>query len=297
MALALSSLTGYKAKNIGLEVWMNRVLERADRIKPEWKADDIHDLRVAFRRCRTMAETLDQVVPDPGWRKLKKATRELFHALGRLRDVQVKRALIKKIEAPSDSLRKYMVRHLSRQEKKQRSVAEKAFESFDRKSWSKRSGKLSSKAHFSPVESIVFQRIALARLNEAVQLYQQARERKSSAAWHRTRIAIKRFRYVVENFLPQRYEVWAKDLKQMQDLLGELHDMDVLRGDIRRLSTRFSPEIISAWLKKIDARRKKYLEDFLAKTSAEHSSWIIWRAGFQWGHSMAASSPPRRRTA
>ena len=206
---------------------MDRVVERADRIDPEWRAGDIHDLRVALRRCRTMAETLSEVVPDPGWRKLKKASRELFHALGNLRDTQVERALIKKLETPGDPLRKYMLRHLGREEKKQRNAAQKALESFDRKNWRKSSRKLSSKAQFFPVESVVFQRIALAMLNEAAHLYQSAREKKSSVAWHKTRIGIKRFRYVVENFLPQRHEVWAKDLKQMQDLLGDLHDMDV----------------------------------------------------------------------
>jgi len=297
MAPTISSLTGKVAKSLGLEVWMDRVIERADRIKPEWKADDIHDLRVALRRCRTMAETLNEVVPDPGWRKLKKASRELFHALGDFRDIQVKRALIKKVETPGDPLRKYMLRHLGRQEKKQRNAAENALESFDQKSWRKWSRKLSLKAQFFPVESVVFQRIALARLNEAAHLYQLAREKKSSAAWHQTRIGIKRFRYIVENFLPQRHEVWDKDLKQMQDLLGDLHDMDVLRSDVRRLSKKFTPAVVSASLEKIDADRKKCLRDFLAKTSAEHSPWIIWRAGFQWGHAVAAASPPQRRTA
>lgn len=297
MAIAISSVTDNMPKSIGLEVWMNRVVERSRRIKPEWRAEDIHALRVALRRCRTMAETLNEVVPDPNWRKLKKATRELFHALGDLRDIQVERFLIKKIDAPSDPLRKYLARHLGRQEKKQRNAAEKALDGFDRRSWRKKSAKLSSKAQFFPIESVVFQRIASARLNDAVRLYQRAREKKSSTAWHQTRIGIKRFRYVVENFLPQRHEVWASDLKRMQDLLGDLHDMDVLRAHIRGLSKKFSPTVISAWLGKIDAQRKACLQNLSEKTTGEHSPWIVWRAGFQWGHVIVAASPPQRRTA
>lgn len=297
MTLTIASPNGTMAKSVGFEIWMNRVLERADKIQPGWKADDIHALRVALRRCRTMADTLNEVVPDPGWRKIKKASRELFDALGRLRDTQVERVLIKKIDLPADLLRKYMVSSLSRQEKRQREYCEKALKSFDRKSWRKWSRKLALKAHFFPVESVVFQRIALTRLNEAARLYQLARDKKSSAAWHRTRIGIKHFRYVVENFLPHRHEVWVQDLRQMQDLLGDLHDLDVLRGNIRRLSAKFSRDLISAWLKNIDARRKKCLRDFLTKTSGAHSPWIIWRAGFQWGHALVAASPPQRRTA
>ena len=45
--------------------------------------------------------------------------------------------------------------------------------------------------------------------------------------YHRLRIAIKRFRYIVENFLPLQHAAWSDDLKQVQDLLGEVHDLDV----------------------------------------------------------------------
>jgi CHAD domain-containing protein len=121
--------------------------------------------------------------------------------------------------------------------------------------WRKCSRKLLSKAHFIPLESVVFQRIALAKLNEAVHLYQKARKSRSSAAWHQTRIGIKRFRYVVEDFLPQRYEVWSEDLEQIQDLLGDLHDLDVLRIDIRQQRARFDPAIVTPWIEKIDAER------------------------------------------
>jgi len=295
MAPALLAITANTPTSIGLEVWMERVLERLDRLKPSWNADDVHGLRVALRRCRTMAETLDEVVPNPAWRKLKKASRKLFHALGRLRDIQVERALLKKIGSHSDPFRKYVFRHLSRQEKERRATAEKALDSFDRKSWQKWSRKLYEKAHFFPVESVVFQRIALARLNDAAALYQKAMEKKNDAAWHRTRIGIKRFRYVVENFLPQRYEVWARDLKQMQTLLGDLHDIDILRGNVLAISKKFRPTAVSAWRKELDEQRNKCLRSLIEKTSAQHSPWITWRAGFQWGHPVVAAAPPRTK--
>ena len=99
-------------------MWMDRVLERAEQVQPGWDADDVHDLRVALRRCRTMADALSEVNPGSGWRKLKKASRESFHALGDLRDIQVERSWVKKLGTPGDPVRKHMLRLLSRRGKK-----------------------------------------------------------------------------------------------------------------------------------------------------------------------------------
>ena len=39
---------------------MERVLERAGKVPPDWDADDVHDLRTALRRCRAMADALSR---------------------------------------------------------------------------------------------------------------------------------------------------------------------------------------------------------------------------------------------
>jgi CHAD domain-containing protein len=297
MALTISLPSNQSARGVGLELWMDRVAERAEQVRHGWNADGVHDLRVALRRCRTVADALSEVNPGPGWRRLKRASRELFHALGKLRDTQVKQAHIKTLGPPGDPVRKHMLRLLSRQEKKYRESAEQALDGFDRKEWKKLTRKLVSKARFFPMNSIVYQRLALARLNGAVELYQQARKRRSSVAWHQLRIGLKLFRYVAENFLPQRYEVWSDDLKRMQDLLGEVHDLDVLRGEIRRNTGKLNPASVAGWVERIDRDRKAALQEFLAKTTGPESPWLTWRAGFQWGHAIVERSVGERRTA
>ena len=167
-------------------------------------------------------------------------------------------------------------------------AAEKELDHFDRKEWRKLSRKLRAKADMFPVGSVVFQRLALMKLNDAVALYHQARKRKSGIAWHRVRIAIKRFRYIVENFLPQHYESWARDLKETQDLLGEIHDLDVLRTYIRRHSRELEPhQTVASWLEQnpvgpAEAR----LEKFLSKTNGKESLWLDWRSGLQGGNTL-----------
>src|SRR5271169_1492535 len=174
------------------------------------------------------------------------------------------RVHVKKLSSPGDPLRNHTLRLLSRQEKKDRKSAEQALDRFDRKEWRKLTRKLISKSRFCPTESVVFQRLALARLNDAVELYQRARKRRSAVAWHRLRIGLKHFRYVVESFLPQRYEVWSEDLKRMQDLLGDVHDLDVLRSEIRRNSGKIDPAIVDEWIEKIDRERRVHLKELAA---------------------------------
>jgi CHAD domain-containing protein len=294
MAIAISLPASVTAKATGLEVWMNEVLKRSDNLRPGWDSDDVHDVRVAIRRCRTMADTLRAVNPDSGWRKLKKNSKRLFHSLGDLRDRQVEREWVKKLAPAGDSVRRHMLGLLARREKKCLSAAEDALNAFDRKSWRKLARKLPDKARFFPLESVVFQREALAKLNEAVALNQKARKHPSSLAWHRTRIGIKKFRYVVENFLPQRYEPWAPDLKRMQDLLGEVHDLDVLRADIRKEAAGLAPVDVAAWMERIAAQRKVRLNEFRQRTSEKNSPWLVWRSGFHWGHSLIAAPTDER---
>jgi CHAD domain-containing protein len=234
---------------------------------------------------------LSEVNPAPSWKKLKRVTRDLFQALGELRDTQVAKQWVKKIGAAKDPVRGRMLRVLGEQEREQRKKAEKALQQFDRKSWKKWSRKFPAKAEFFPLESVVFQRLALAELNEAVNLYHRARKVRSGAAWHRLRIGLKGFRYILENFLPQRYAQWSKELKSMQDMLGEVHDLDVLRLRIRKQTAGLNPEMVAMWMEEIEKARRARLEEFRAKTANKDSSWVVWHKGLEWGHSLKTVSP------
>ncbi len=284
-------------KRIGLDVWMNRVLELAEEVENGWKPREVHDLRVALRRCRTMADALSEVNPDHGWRGLKKESRDLFRALGVLRDTQVDQEWLKKLSAPGDPVRKHVLQVLVQSQKVHRVKARRALADFDRKDWRKSVQRLRSKAQFFPLESVVFQRLALTRLNEAAELYQRARRGRSRIAWHRLRIGLKGFRYTLENFMPQRYQPWSGNLKRIQDLLGEVHDLDVLRAEIRRHRAKLQEADMLRWYQRIEEARRARLEKFRLVVTGKESLWPVWRAGFQGIHivqSSAAVAAPQR---
>ncbi|HXY77959.1 MAG TPA: CHAD domain-containing protein, partial [Candidatus Acidoferrales bacterium] len=86
------------AKTTGLRYWMLRVLSDCEHVSADFSADPVHDLRVALRRCRSMADGMMAMDPDPAWQAMKKAGKRLFQRLGDLRDVQIMMEWVEKLE-------------------------------------------------------------------------------------------------------------------------------------------------------------------------------------------------------
>jgi exopolyphosphatase/guanosine-5'-triphosphate,3'-diphosphate pyrophosphatase len=105
----------------------------------------------------------------------------------------------------------------------------------------------------------------------------------SEASWHRLRIGIKRFRYIVENFLPDQHAAWSEDLKHLQDILGEVHDLDVLWP--AAVSAKVFPDsaVQSRWHKLIADERVQRVDAYRKKTGTEPGDgkeplWKVWRS-------------------
>jgi len=73
------------------------VLEECKNVEADFGSDPVHDLRVALRRCRSLADGLMALDPDPEWKAMKKAGKRLFQRLGELRDIQVMEEWIEKL--------------------------------------------------------------------------------------------------------------------------------------------------------------------------------------------------------
>src|SRR6516162_580433 len=209
----------------GLAYWAQRVLEECDKASVEFAADPVHDLRVAIRRCRSMADGFLSIDPDPAWKQMKKLGKTVFSCLGDLRDVQVMTEWVTHLSGPVDPVGQALLATLSQKETELKAAAQETLRNFDRKRWSALNARLARRTGRVPVEDLVFQHLALERWMEAHNLHRQALRNRTQVGYHQLRIGIKRFRYMCENFLPQRHEKWAKDLRDLQDALGEVHDL------------------------------------------------------------------------
>jgi CHAD domain-containing protein/HD superfamily phosphodiesterase len=304
------------SKTTGLRYWMLRVLDECDHVSADFSADPVHDLRVALRRCRSMADGLMAIDPDPDWKAMKKAGKRLFQRLGALRDVQIMMEWIEKLfetekgngnskevipaaseestssepadisstqrdEAP-DPVRALLA-ILRQRETEQKREARAALAEFDRKQWRQWSKSLPHRAAHIRPGSAVFKHLALERWTAARELHTRAMRNRSQIALHTLRIGIKRFRYIVENFLPVEHKGWSNDLKRIQDLLGDVHDLDVLWA--AALSHRIFPDEASrkAWHERIVEERTKRIEEHREKMTGGDTLWNVWRAGLPQG--------------
>jgi CHAD domain-containing protein len=263
----------------GLAYWMEQVRSEADRAHRDLSADRVHDLRVALRRCRSMAERYMTIDPDKGWRILLKDGRRLFRRLGRLRDVQVLEEWISRLGEPEDRVSIAMLFHLAQNERDLKRTAVAALHAFDCDKWHGLIHRLQARARCLPIGGAVVQLSALQAWNEAHALHKQAMRCRSAISYHRLRIGIKKFRYTVENFLPILNIQYARDLKEIQDCLGEMHDLVVFWQTALRF--RVFPDLASRnrWQTLIAEEKAKRLDHYRAKMVGNDSLWNAWRLG------------------
>lgn len=265
-------------QKIGLAYWMREVLKECDRVAADFSSDPVHDLRTALRRCRSMADGLMAFDPDSAWKKMKKAGKQLFSSLGDLRDTHVLGEWVTQLAPKDDIAGKILGDYVLEQEQICKTKASAALQGFDRQQWNRWADELPVRAAHIPPGSPMFAHLALEKWTDARALHHKALHNRSSAAYHQLRIGLKHFRYTVENFLPQLYEQWGKDLKKLQDLLGDVHDFDVLWATTLKIDAFPDPQARARWRQRLDQERARRIGAYRGTMVGKQSLWRTWRA-------------------
>jgi len=274
---AVIPLPAKNAELKGLLYWMERALKERARVLSSPDEDAVHDLRVALRRCRSLASVFEEVDPHPAWRDLRKSSRKLFRSLGVIRDSQVQEAWVLKLAGADDALRPQILYAVKAGRDRQERDAKKSAAKFDDKNWPKLAHTLRSRSKLIPGDGPAAQCLALERLEEAAELHRRALRTEKPKPWHELRIGVKHFRYTVENLLPNQHTSWGSGLKRIQDLLGDVHDLDVLLETVRGAATE-SPTL-DHWKETIARERSERIETYRQLTLGTTSLWNQWRLG------------------
>jgi CHAD domain-containing protein len=236
-----------------------RLSEVAPRVMAGAIDDDaVHDLRVALRRTRTMLEVARRVLGRYPADEVRRALRDLQRATGALRDEEVLREIVGSLGSTRLDVAEWL-KARARRERRLRGVLARTI----------RSGGLEQGRML--LEALLAFRIKPSRerrltkfARRSVETARRGVEHHRGArlddpqALHRLRIAYKRLRYTLEMFaeaLPSQMTGFAQTAARFQARLGDLHDVDMAIGCVRRART-LSSETRLELLTRLDELRR-----------------------------------------
>lgn len=259
-----------------LHAQWGRYRRRLKRCQEHFSNRAVHDSRVTTRRLLSSVELLGAFLPPGELRKARLALKQYLDTFDQLRDTQVQRAYVTRMadEHPAVPVFAYW---LEKREVRFTRQTRKTIKRIKTKRLGRRLAALEQAirarhrdttrqgAHDSLLHAIT---LAFAR---TVRLQLQVNP-EDLATIHRTRVAFKRFRYMIEALLPLLPAVnrkYRRSLRRYQSLTGDIQDLkmmvaaldeftgrkkkgDVQAGGLRRELMRRQQRLICAYLNAAD---------------------------------------------
>lgn len=283
----VSSQGSSRTGRTSLPSQMRRVVVLVNRTTSTLESGDVHKLRVALRRCRSFASILEEVDPDPAWPRLRHLCRKLFRVLGTLRDTQVAAHWIHELTSSGDRTPSSLRDELDRRAHSSRDRVRRALGHFDRREWKDLTRTLEHRVPAVVPNRAAAQCLVLERYETVSRLHESAVSDSAPAAWHALRVAVKQLRYAVETILPARLTAWDKGLRKAQNLLGEIHDLDLLDAFLaeRRAGEH---EEVNSLRRAVTMARRGRVEEYRQRTTGTASLLKTWRRGLPSGARVAS---------
>jgi len=269
--------------------WSN-VFRLLDRVRKGNDPEAVHDARVASRRLRAAMDAAAPGMSAKWFRRLHVDARKITRLLGRLRDAEVMLGQANRATGQADDKElpgwRHLQRQLKREERQERQLVKRRLKRFDA-SYRKRAKKrLASTADASSRESdaprldpsFIAQHAA-----DVLALGTGIRKATDPATFHDLRIKIKHLRYSLEfaDAAGTSNERMIDALKHAQEVLGNLHDCDVLierlRAEAVALGQRQKPDAeVLASLEHLVKENTRQQDELRAEAVA---AWTTLRRG------------------
>jgi CHAD domain-containing protein len=280
MAFAVAIPTRAQPEHRDLAFWMKRTLEELAELHANPCADAVHDFRVALRRCRSVAAAIEEIDPHPDWDEMRGCARKVFRSMGDLRDAQVAEGWLHELQPQDDPLKSALIVSLKREQEAAQVKALHLAGKFDERRWSELARILRARLRKIPADGDAARCLALERLEEAKELHRRALRTESPGPWHELRIGVKRFRYTLELLVPSLHVKWIESLKRVQDVLGDIHDLDMLQDKISEWQSESDAETMKGWQSRVATIRQEKLQTYRQFALGGASIWQNWLGSF-----------------
>ncbi len=254
------------------------MFDQCAKAEQDLSSDPVHDLRTALRRCRSLADGIRIFDRDPCMEEDAALSQGIVREPGRAsRCTRHDGVGWRSFRRRSDISGRTLTEFLKIREQAAQKNALTALQNFDRRQWKNWSAKLPARAQRIPPDSPVFAHLALERWQQAHDLHVRALRNRTNVCFHDLRIAVKRFRYTLENFLPAMHAAWSAELKEIQDVLGDIHDLDVVWETAIRVHAFPDPVARAMWRTRIQQERNQRLALYRDRMIGKESLWTLWR--------------------
>ena len=201
-------------------------------------AEALHDFRVALRRLRSVLRSFRSELGDAVPKKLQRQLRDVTRATGAARDAEVQLGWVRSHRAElgrrlAPGLPWLLARLAQQQDEAYADIRRTVpgeFRQLERRVRRGLSTTLLDESPAAPPFATATSRLIREHVAELEQEAEVARSGPDADAIHAARIAVKRLRYLLEPLAAERPRLvpMLESLKQLQTLLGELHDLHVL---------------------------------------------------------------------
>jgi CHAD domain-containing protein len=243
-----------------LEDAWGRYRRASKRAKSKITEESVHDLRVSLRRLEAAMDLIRPLADDP-MQKARKKLERFFSSLNRLRDVHVQLLAVNNLIDAYPDIRVFQKKLLKKALSLSQAFKEKLSDRRRKLKNSFDSALENSRTMLDEVPATEMRRIvvesahdAFAALTDAL----RALDPLEIASIHRIRVALKKFRYMIQAAQPvlrDTPEPTLQNMHELQTMLGSVHDADMLL------------EALKSWGKKQKQKKRRALEpayEFLA---------------------------------
>jgi CHAD domain-containing protein len=261
-----------------------RYRKRLKRCQVRFSEKAVHDSRVETRRLLATVELLRAFIPEADLRKARKRLKEHLDTFDELRDTQVQLAYMERL-ARSYPLAGAFHDWLARREDRFARQTRRAVKHIKSKRLRRRM------AAFEMEIRLLRSRTSPDRaLERALRAIQQAFARvaqccrkvraENTSTIHRTRIAFKRFRYMVEALsplLPAVTEDHRRAMRGYQSMMGDIQDIEVLLGALDEFlgSQRVDGRSARKLLMELRRRRQWLIRIYMNATGKLSRFWPL----------------------
>lgn len=265
------------ARALLLEATDNRWQTYREQIKTcrrEFSEEAVHDLRVAARRLLALVDLIRAIAPHPRLQKIRKALKGQLDEFDGLRDTQVMLAEVSENLETLPEL-KPIRQILQKRERRFLREAEEIIEDLKPAGIARRLEK--TRAMIAQTQAgPAFNALVLQAVDEAYDTVLQRYawiHASQPATIHRTRIAFKRFRYMVEIIHPLLPDFPRANFKRMHDYqtaMGEIQDVEVLLFTLEEMTEIENIEVIRRHYKQ---RHEQLIAAFMKEKSQVETFW------------------------